>query len=162
MKVVIDSNIVFNAILNSKSKIGQLIVNGSKYFDFYSVGLLKDEVIEHKNKILDLTSFSLSEFSETFHLIISRIKFVDEILLSDKDLKKAIDLVSGIDADDAVFVALNIHLAANLWTGDKRLINGLKKKGYFRVLTTEDLYEIYLNKQLKARQKGKLALTFCD
>lgn len=40
MKIVIDLNIVFSAILNTKSKIGQLIINGSKYFDFYTVGLL--------------------------------------------------------------------------------------------------------------------------
>ncbi len=31
MKIVIDSNIVFSAILNAKSKIGQLIINGSKF-----------------------------------------------------------------------------------------------------------------------------------
>ena len=54
MKVVIDSNIVFSAILNSKSKIGQLIINGSKYFDFYSIGLLKDEIHKHKDKILQI------------------------------------------------------------------------------------------------------------
>jgi predicted nucleic acid-binding protein len=153
MKIVVDSNIVFSAILNSKSKIGQILIHGSKYFDFYSVGLLKNEILEHKIKILDLTGFSQSEFSDTFQVIISRIKFVNEILLTDKDLIKAIDLVSGIDLDDSVFVALNNHLSANLWTGDKHLINGLKKKGYSRILTTNDLYEIYMNKQLKSRRK---------
>ena len=65
------------------------------------------------------------------------------------------DLVSGIDNDDALFVALNNHLAANLWTGDKRLINGLKKKGYTRILATDDIYEIFLLKQFKTRKKRK-------
>ena len=155
MKIVIDSNIVFSAILNSKSKIGQLLINGSKYFDFFSVQLLKEEIINHKSKILDLTGYSQHEFSEAFQLIISRITFVDEILISDKNLKKAMDLVSDIDADDSVFVALNNHLVANLWTGDKQLITGLKKKGYLRIVTTDDLYEIYLNKQLKASRRSK-------
>jgi predicted nucleic acid-binding protein len=129
MKIVVDSNIVFSAILNTKSKIGQLIINGSKYFEFYTVGLLKDEIIERKDKILILAGLSQDQFNKTLQVIISRIKFVDDILLTDKDINKAIDLVSGIDDDDALFIALNNHLLANLWTGDKRLINGLKKKG---------------------------------
>jgi len=155
MKIVVDSNIVFSAILNTKTKIGQLFINGSQFFDFYTVGLLKEEIIEHKSKILDLTGFSEEKFNEIFQLISIRIRFVDDILLSEKDIAKAVDLVSGIDTDDAMFVALNNHLLANLWTGDKRLIKGLKKKGYKRILTTEDLYEIYLYKQLKYRKLKK-------
>lgn len=153
MKIVIDSNIVFSAILNTQNKIGQLIINGSKYFDFFSVGLLKDEIIEHKDKILHSTKFSETQFNDTFQLIVSRITFVDDILLTDKDLTKAIDLVAGIDENDALFVALNNHLLATLWSGDKRLINGLKGKGYSRIITTTELYEIFLFKQLKNRKK---------
>ena len=130
-------------------------MNGSKYFDFYTVGLLKDEIFKHKDKILDLTNYTEDQFIDTFQLITSRLVFVDDILLTDNDLNKAIDLVSGIDQDDALFVALTNHLIANLWTGDKRLINGLKKKGYLRILTTDELYEIFLNKQLKIRRKIK-------
>lgn len=155
MKIVVDSNIIFSAILNSKSKIGQLIINGSQYFDFYTVGLLKNEIIEHSDKILKITGFSQEELNDTFQLIISRIKFVDDILLTEKDIEKAVDLVSGIDNDDAMFVALNNHLVANLWTGDKKLINGLKKKGYLRILTADELYELFILKQLKSRKKRK-------
>jgi len=155
MKIVVDSNIVFSAILNTKSKIGQLIINGSKYFDFYTVGLLKDEILNHKDKILGLTNYTQDQFIDTFQLITSRLVFVDDILLTDNDLNKAIDLVSGIDQDDALFVALTNHLVANLWTGDKCLINGLKKKGYLRVVTTDELYDIFLDKQLKIRRRIK-------
>jgi predicted nucleic acid-binding protein len=155
MKIVVDSNIVFIAILNTKSKIGQLIINGSKYFDFYTVGLLKDEIFKHKHKILHLTDYTDDQFVDTFRLITSRLVFVDDILLTDRDLSKAIDLVSGIDENDALFIALTNHLLAHLWTGDKRLMNGLKKKGYLRFLTTDELYEIFLNKELKIRLKRK-------
>ena len=127
MKIIIDSNIVFSAILNTKGKIGQLIINGSKYFNFFTVGLLKEEILNHKDKILDLTGYTQEQFNDTFQLITSRFIFVDEILLTDNDLNKAADLVSGIDPDDLLFVALTNHLSANLWTGDKRLINGLRK-----------------------------------
>lgn len=155
MKIVIDSNVVFSAILNTKSKMGQLIIDGSRYFDFYSIGLLKSEILEHKDKIIKHTTYSLDEFEEIYELIISKIVFLDEILLTDNDLKKATELVSDIDADDILFVALNEHLLTNLWTGDKKLIKGLKKKGYQRLITTDELYEIYLEKQLKKKYKRK-------
>lgn len=67
MKIVVDSNIVFSAFLNTKSNIGQLIINGSKYFDFYTVGLLKEEVLNHKEKITDLTNYTESQFVAVFH-----------------------------------------------------------------------------------------------
>lgn len=153
MKIIVDSNIVFSAILNTKGKIGQLIINGSKYFDFYTVGLLKEEILNHKDKILDLTGYTQDQFSEVFQLITSRLIFVDDILLTDNDLNRATELVAGIDPDDALFVALANQLLANLWTGDKKLINGLIKKGYSRTMNTDELYELFLNKQLRSRHK---------
>lgn len=152
MKIVIDSNIVFSAILNTKSKIGQLIINGSRHFDFYTIGLLKSEIIEHKDKILLLTGFTSTQFDITYQFIISKINFIEDILLSDRQLQHASDLVFDIDIEDAPFIALNNHLKAELWTGDKRLINGLRGKGYTNLLTTDDLYEIFLDKELKRRR----------
>jgi predicted nucleic acid-binding protein len=58
MKIIVDSNIVFSAILNSQGKIGQLIINGIKYFEFYSIGLLKEEITKHKPKILAISGFN--------------------------------------------------------------------------------------------------------
>lgn len=81
----------------------------------------------------------------------TNIVFVDDILLNDNDLKDAAELVSDVDPDDALFVALTNHLMANLWTGDKRLLIGLKKKGFSRILTTDEIYEIFLDKQLDNR-----------
>jgi len=52
MKIVVDTNIVFSAILNTQSRIGQILINGSEYFDYYSVGLLKHEIIKHKSMSL--------------------------------------------------------------------------------------------------------------
>jgi len=155
MKIVVDSNIVFSAILNTQSNIGQLIINGSQFFNFYTVGLLKNEILEHKTKILKITGFNDLQFSEIFELICNKIHFVDEILLSNNEINKAFDLVSDIDEDDALFVALNNHLTAYLWTGDKKLINGLHKKHYSHLITTDDIFKIFLEKSLKKQLKRK-------
>jgi predicted nucleic acid-binding protein len=58
MKIVVDTNIVFSAILNTQSRIGQILINGSEYFDYYSVGFLKQEIIKHKFKILKITGYT--------------------------------------------------------------------------------------------------------
>ena len=55
----------------------------------------------------------------------------------------------GIDIDDTPFVAINDYLRGKLWTGDKRLINGLIAKRYRRIVTTNDLYADFLQKENK-------------
>jgi predicted nucleic acid-binding protein len=155
MKIVVDSNIVFSAILNSQSRIGNLIINGSIYFEFYTVSLLRNEIFEHKEKIISLSRLTESQFEKTYKIITDRLTFVDDILLSDDDIRKAIALVSEIDNDDALFVALTNNLKCKLWTGDKKLVNGLKKKGFERSITTEELHELFLSKKLKDTLKKK-------
>jgi len=136
MKITVDSNIVFSAILNTKSNIGQILTIGSKHFDFYTIDLLKTEIWNHRQKIQKITGFSNDEFEQIYHLIISKIRFIDDILISDNSINNAFKLTHDIDKDDTLFVALTNHLKSKLWTGDKILENGLRKKGYSRIITT--------------------------
>ena len=147
MKVVVDSNIVFSAILGSR--IGQILTLGSQYFSFYSIDLLKEEILNHEEKILRISRLSSKEFLEAFEIVTSKIKFIDQALISNEQLKAAMELTKNIDEDDAVFVALTNHLDAFLWTGDKKLENGLKKKGWEKVIKTNELREGLLKMILK-------------
>src|SRR3972149_4466001 len=107
MKFVIDTNTVFSALLNPNSKIGQIILNGSKYFTFISIEQLKHEIEKHKDKILKISGLSNYEFLRLYRLINSKIKFVHQILISDENYEKADKLTFDIDPDDLLFVALN-------------------------------------------------------
>lgn len=153
MKITVDTNIVFSAILNSRSHIGQIILLGSKYFDFYTVDLLSLEILKHKAKIQQLTGYTNAQFEAIYDLIISKIRFVDTILISDKSLSSAYNLTHDIDKDDTLFVALTNHLKSKLWTGDKMLQSGLKKKGYNRIITTTELLDIFIKMKLKQKRK---------
>jgi len=97
MRIVVDSNIVFSAILNSSGKIGQLIIGGTKHFEYFTVNLLKEEIFKHKTKILSVSGIEPAQFESTFIAITSRIKFVDEILLSDEIILQAQLLTADID-----------------------------------------------------------------
>lgn len=48
-------------------------------------------------------------------------------------------ITKGIDIDDTDFVALTKFLKATLWTGDKVLYNGLKKKNFKKLINTAEL-----------------------
>ena len=48
-------------------------------------------------------------------------------------------LVKDIDFDDILFVALTKYIEGKLWTGDNRLIEGLKLKGFTQIITTKEV-----------------------
>ena len=59
---------------------------------------------------------------------------------------KAKNLTEGIDIDDTEFVAMTEHVRGKLWTGDKELIKGLKKKSWNRTLSTDELYKLLVKR----------------
>ncbi len=155
MNVIVDSNIVFSAILNTESHIGQILTT-STIFSFYTIGLLKTEIIRHKDKIQKITGFSADEFAEVYDLVTSKIQFVDEVLIPDASLQKAYSLTCDIDEDDTLFVALANQMRARLWTGDKILRNGLMLKGYSRIISTSELYNVFITKEWGFKRNNKL------
>ena len=142
MNIVVDTNIVFSAILNSSSNIGYLLINGSKYFRFISVNLLKEEISNHKGKIINLMK-NEQQFNQAYSIIMNKINFIDEVFISDENLMSAYELTKDIDENDTLFIALAKQLNTLIWTGDKKLINGLIQNGYNNFITTNELLDIY-------------------
>ena len=64
-KIIVDTNIVFSALLNTNSRIGQILINGKDYFDFYSPEYVRFEIFRHKEKIKSIGKLSEDEFIET-------------------------------------------------------------------------------------------------
>ena len=155
MKFVIDTNIVFSAILNQDSPIGQIILNGSKYFSFLSIDQLKNEIDKHEDKILKFSGLSKSDYLRISGLIKSKMKFVNQLLINSDNYQKADDLTKDIDPDDLLFVGLTLQFRCRLWSGDKQLINGINDKGFKNIITTDELFQIYLDKELQRKIKRK-------
>jgi len=141
MNLVVDTNIVFSAILNSYSWIGQILLHSHKSLNFYSPGFLKKEIQNHKSKIKRITKLSDDEIDELINLLYSKIHFIDETLIPKETLQIADELTKPVDFDDAVFIGLAIHLNCKLWTGDKKLSNFLKINGFTNLISTNDLKE---------------------
>ncbi len=141
MKIVVDTNVLFSAILNSQSRIGQIILHPSIKHNFYSVRFLQKEILNHFDKIKKITKLSDEELDELIEILYSRIHFISDDLIPVEAIIKADELTKSVDFDDILFVALSLHLNCKLWTGDITLMNALKKQGFNKFITTRELIE---------------------
>lgn len=139
MKIVVDTNIVFSAILNSNSRIGKILLNSKEHFQFFTCNYLREEIRRHRKKLLKLTKLPEDRLSELEELIIQKITFIDERLIPQEILAKTEAQLKAIDPDDTVFVALAKHLDGKLWTGDLQLYKGLKAKRFKDIILTAEL-----------------------
>ena len=142
MKVIVDSNIIFSALLNTQSTIGDILLNSQDQLEFYTCGYLREEIETHKAKILKNTGYDESEFREIELLIYEELTFFTESLITFDIWKKAADLVREVDMDDIAFVALSLFLDLKIWTGDKKLKEGLRAKGFDNFVSTQELLEL--------------------
>ncbi len=149
MKIVVDTNIVFSAILNSNSAIGKVLLRSHANVQFYSCNYLRTEIKKHRVKLLKLTKLSEAALIELEEIITQQITFIDERLIPKKILEKAQKRLQNIDENDTVFVALTDLLNGILWTGDKQLYSGLKSKSYKTILLTSELTLMLDNREIE-------------
>lgn len=142
MKIVVDTNIIFSVILNTESKIGDLLMNSESIFEFRSAMYLKEEIENHKEKLMTISGLTQDQIEQSKEQIFSCIKFISEEIIPFEIWQKAARLVRDVDMDDVAFVALSEYEELKLWTGDKELIAGLTAKGFQRCISTEEMIEL--------------------
>jgi predicted nucleic acid-binding protein len=142
VKFAVDTNIAFSAVLNTESKIGDLIMNSYGIFEFHACDTLRLELKKHRPKLLELSRMSEEQLDHSEYQITSCLTFTNEALIPFEFWTTAASLVREIDMNDVAFVTLAEFLNIKLWTGDKELIKGLAKKGYNNFITTDELYKL--------------------
>ncbi|MEQ8535541.1 MAG: putative toxin-antitoxin system toxin component, PIN family [Imperialibacter sp.] len=121
MNLVVDTNIVFSAILNTNSRIANLLTMPDSGLILYAPTYLLSELVEHRQKLKKALKLSTNEILELTHLVTHRIHFVEEEQISSQNWITADQLTATVDSDDITFVALALELKCALWTGDKKL-----------------------------------------
>ncbi len=139
MKIIIDTNVIFSALLNTNGIIGEVLFNSKDVLEFYSCAYMRDEIHRHWEKLKKISRLSDANLNASFDLLLTKILFIDEGLIPPDVWLEAELLVKDIDIDDIDFVALTIHLGGGLWTGDKTLYGRLKAKQFSHVYTTTEL-----------------------
>jgi predicted nucleic acid-binding protein len=149
VKIILDTNIIFSALLNSNGTIGDLIFESENVFEFYSCDYMRYEIEKHWEKLKKISKLSEKDLQESLFRLFTKIHFIDENQISQKIWLKAEKITSDIDTDDIDFIALTDYLKGILWTGDKILYNGLIKKEYNKVIRTKELLTIRDTKNKK-------------
>lgn len=142
MRVVIDTNIIISAIINPKGRELDIIFNYPN-IQLFSCYFLHVELIKHKEKLLKLSKLQENEFLELFYYILKQISLMNEEYISSDIWRMAYNYTKEVDEKDISFVALSMSLDAKLWTGDNKLIKGLKKKGFNNIITSTELKNIF-------------------
>lgn len=139
MRIVVDSNIAFSAILNSNSKIARIILQPKSRLNFYTTDQLLEEIEKYKYKLKSISGYTDEELNRSISLITNKFRFINIRLIPLDIFLKAEILTRDIDIDDTEFVALAEHAKAKLWTGDKKSIQGLLVKGWKKAVSTDEL-----------------------
>jgi predicted nucleic acid-binding protein len=149
MKIVVDTNIIFSALLNSNTNIGDLVFNSDKHFEFYSCAYMRYEIKKHWERLKKISKLSDEQLQISYTQVLSKLQFINEEIIPAETWLSSEEITKGIDIDDTDFVALTKFLKATLWTGDKVLYRGLKKLGFKKLINTTELLALRKKKSEK-------------
>lgn len=137
--IVIDANILISAILNPFGIIPKIIITGSNKSEFVLPAFALEEIKIHKKKFCKHIGISITEFDMILEQLLNYLLVLSSDEIRSQSISAAENLTANIDVKDSIYVALTIELGALLWTGDKKLYNGLRKKKFNAVISTQEL-----------------------
>lgn len=135
MNIVIDSNILFSALIKD-SMIRKIILFSQEKFT--SSEIIITEYLKYKGELILKSKLTENEFQELFSIIMKNIS-----LIGNEELKyyiqEAKEICKNIDPKDTEFIACALAYSDSiLWTEDK----ALKKIQEIRVCNTQEILEI--------------------
>ena len=129
--VVVDTNILFAALLYRESRLREAILTDIGHV-FFSPRFVVVEIFKHKERIAAASALGEGELLECLNALLARIIFLDEGIIPIGTWMEGRRLCAGVDPKDAPFVTLTLHVDGRLWTGDGELEAGLRARGFDR------------------------------
>ena len=133
-KVVVDTNILFSALLHRESRLRETILTHGGHA-FFSPRFVVVEIFKHKERIAAATELDAEELLECLNALLARIRLVEEGVIPLGTWIEGRRLCADVDRKDAPFVTLTLHLDGLLWTADAELEAGLRAKGFSQFFT---------------------------
>ncbi len=142
MIIIIDTNIIISACLDSKSDLYHLITSNFNKIDFVTPEFSLKEMITHQEKICKKSRKNIAIFKINLLAIHNCITVLSDDELTEKDINNAEIFSRQVDIDDTIFIAFALALDSLLWTGDRKLQNGVKRIGFTNIISTKELKDI--------------------
>lgn len=139
MRIVVDTNILFSAMLNTNSRIARILLQPKTNLNFYSTEQLLFELENHSEKLKAISGYDDTDYKRVFTLFTRRIRFINVRLIKKQNFLTAMSLTEDLDIDDTEFVALTEHIRGKFWSGDRVLKKGLEEKGWNKLISIEEI-----------------------
>ena len=129
--IVVDTNIFFSLLLREDTALRKRFLTDNAP-RFHCPRFVFVELFQHKERIAQATELREEDLLECLYELLARVHFVEEGGIPIGTWMEARRLCWDVDAKDAPFIALTLHLDGRLWTGDAELKAGLRAKGFDR------------------------------
>ena len=129
MRLVIDANILFSALIKDSFTVGIIVRDD---IELFAPEFLFDEFLQHKEEILRKSR----KTTEELHRLLSNVKDLIKTM-SEGDVNDVMGEAERISPDpkDIPYIALALKLKTPIWTNDKKL----KQQDKVKIFSTEDL-----------------------
>ena len=133
-RVVIDANRIFSELIAANHRLRQTFTSEPET-EFLCPKYVMVELFKHKERIAASTGLDEDSLLALLHSLLERIRFFDEDAISIGSWTEAWRLCRDVDENDVAYVALTLEVNGDLWTSDRELEAGLRKKGFARFFT---------------------------
>ncbi|HLD33679.1 MAG TPA: PIN domain-containing protein [Candidatus Nanoarchaeia archaeon] len=135
MRIVLDSNILFSALIKD-SFVRRIILEYEGKFLFPS--FVFEELVEHKDELMSKSGLNSDEFDSLLDTILRKVEIVHSSAL-EMHKKRSFEIMKDIDKNDVLFVACALAYPESvIWSDDKHL----KKQKEIEVRTTNEIKSI--------------------
>ena len=129
--VVIDANRIFSELIAANHRLRQTFTSEPET-EFLCPKYVMVELFKHKERIAASTGLDEDSLLALLHSLLERIRFFDEDAISIGSWTEAWRLCRDVDENDVAYVALKLEVDGDLWTSDRELEAGLRRKGFTR------------------------------
>lgn len=133
MRLVVDTNVVFSALI-AGGVTREILLTGEH--GFFAPEHFFAEFRGNQAAVRSKTGLSESELDLLLHLLFERIRIVPRIEFED-NVTEAEDAIGAADPDDVPFLALAMHVNAEVWSDDEHF----QQQDAVRVWRTHELVD---------------------
>jgi predicted nucleic acid-binding protein len=134
MNYVVDANVLMSIIISGKAIYKPLL----SYYKFIVPEFALVEIDKYKVIIFEKTKMQKSELINFSYSVFSEIVVLPNYVMDEYVIEKAVELTKNVDIKDVSYIALSMQLDLVLLTRDKKLIAGVKKKKYNKIMLFDD------------------------
>ena len=135
MILVVDTNIVFSALLRDSTIRGLLI---DCAFTLYAPENIIKELKKYRDEICSRAGYSHEEFDILLSLVTESIVIIEKERYAEQ-LTEADKLLGHVDKGDVPFLALAMSIPCGIWTEN---VKHFRVQNKVKVLTTKEIMEL--------------------